>query len=503
MNQKKAGVLLSYISEAIKILTSLLYTPVMLRLLGQSEYGLYQLVHSVVSYLSLFSLGFTASYVRYYSITKAKGKEDDVWRLNGMFMTIFLILGCVAAFCGVVMIHNIRGIFSTGLTESEYGTAKVLMSLMVFNLVITFPNSVFNCIVSAHEQFFFQRLMTVLQNLLNPFLTLPLLLMGYGSIGMVVITTLITVAKCVANIIFVFSRLHVRFVFRNFDLSLLKDIGGFTFFLFLNQIIDQINWSVDRFLLGRMVGTTAVALYGLGGQINTMYVQLSSTISSVFAPKINRLVAEKNDNHELSMLFTRIGRIQFILLGLVLTGFIFLGQPFMRFWGHGEYDESYFVALWLIVPVTIPLIQNIGIEIQRAKNMHRARSVVYFCIAIGNIFLSIPLIRIWGPVGAATGTAISLAIGNFFFMNWYYAKKIGLEIKEFWKSILSFWPAFIAPLLLGVIIKKFFAVDSIIKLLIWVMIYTVVYCLSMWMLGMNASEKKIFTDVINKVRKRL
>lgn len=67
MNQRKMGVILTYTSEAIKILTGLLYTPIMLRLLGQSEYGLYQLVYSVVSYLSLLSMGFGSSYLRFYS----------------------------------------------------------------------------------------------------------------------------------------------------------------------------------------------------------------------------------------------------------------------------------------------------------------------------------------------------------------------------------------------------------------------------------------------------
>lgn len=60
-SQRKAGVILSYVSEIIRILSALLYTPIMLRLLGQSEYGLYQLIHSVVAYLGVLSLGFTAS----------------------------------------------------------------------------------------------------------------------------------------------------------------------------------------------------------------------------------------------------------------------------------------------------------------------------------------------------------------------------------------------------------------------------------------------------------
>ena len=203
VNQKKAGMFLSYTSELIKILTTLLYTPIMLRLLGQSEYGLYQLVHSVVSYLGLLSLGFTASYVRYYSKFKVANKEEDISKLNGMFMTVFLIIAVISLACGVVMVTNIESIFKSGLSDSEYSTARILMILMVINLAITFPNSVFTCITSAHEMFFFQRLLIVLQNVLNPFLTLPLLILGYGSIGMVVITTFLTLAQVVANIWFV------------------------------------------------------------------------------------------------------------------------------------------------------------------------------------------------------------------------------------------------------------------------------------------------------------
>lgn len=98
----------------------------------------------------------------------------------------------------------------------------------------------------------------------------------------------------------------------------------FTFFIFINQIIDQINWSVDKFLLGRFAGTTAVAVYGVGGQINSMYIELSSSVSNVFVPKVNRIVAESGDDNELTRLFTKVGRIQFMILGLILSGFIFL-----------------------------------------------------------------------------------------------------------------------------------------------------------------------------------
>ena len=55
ISQKKSGVILSYISYGVYMLSAFLYTPIMLRLLGQSEYGLYQLVNSVVSYLGVLA----------------------------------------------------------------------------------------------------------------------------------------------------------------------------------------------------------------------------------------------------------------------------------------------------------------------------------------------------------------------------------------------------------------------------------------------------------------
>ena len=221
-NQRKVGVILSYLSQAIQILSGLIYTPIMLRLLGQSEYGLYQLVYSVVSYLSLLSLGFGSSYIRFYSRYKVDNDEKGISKLNGMFMIIFSIISLISILCGSVLVINIENVFSTGLTPDEVPTARILMILMVINLAMTFPNSVFNNYVTAHEQFIFQKLLTVLQSLLNPFITLPLLIMGYGSIAMVSVTTFLTFAKLIADMIFCFKKLHMKFSFKNFDFKLLK-----------------------------------------------------------------------------------------------------------------------------------------------------------------------------------------------------------------------------------------------------------------------------------------
>lgn len=502
INQRKAGVILSYTGEIVKILVNLVYTPIMLRLLGQSEYGLYQLVYSVVSYLSLLSLGFGSSYLRFYSRYKVQKDEDGVAKLNGMFMIIFCSISVICVLCGCVMIGNIRGIFGTGLTNAEYETARILMGMLIINLAMTFPNSVFNCCITAHEKFLFQKVLILLQNIFSPFLTLPLLIMGYGSVGMVSVTTFLTFALLLSNMFYCFKKLHIKFKFKKFQAGLLREMWVFTFFIFLNQIIDQVNWSVDKFLLGRLSGTTAVAVYGVGGQINTMYQQFSTSISNVFVPKVNRIVAESDDNSQLTKLFTRVGRIQFMVLGLILSGFVFFGYPFVKMWAGEEYGASYAVAIFLIVPVTVPLIQNLGIEIQRAKNMHKARSIVYLFIAIANVFISIPLIKFMGPAGAALGTAISLFAGNIIFMNWYYHARIGMNMFYFWKEIAKFIPALIVPCVIGIIIINFANITGLVKLGVFAIVYTAVYGLSMYFLGMNEEEKQLVMGPIKKLLKK-
>ena len=502
VNQLKAGAILSYVGMFVQNIVSIVYTPVMLRILGQSEYGLYNLVSSVVSYLGLLSFGFGSAFMRYYSNYKAKNDEEGMARINGMFMTIFCGIAIVALIAGTILILNVEYIFKGGLSSGEINTARILMILMVINIAISFLASVFDSNVTANEKYVFQRTISILKSILNPFLTLPLLLLGYRSIGLVVVSTTLVLTSFLLNMWYCFKKLKIKFIFKDFDFGLMKEMWVFSFYIFLNMIVDQINWSVDKFLLGMYKGTIGVAIYSIGAQINSYYMSFSTSISTVFIPKVHRMVSSSNDNNELTSVFTRVGRIQFIILSLILTGFIFFGQYFVKVWGGNGYSNAYYIALILIIPVTIPLIQNLGIEIQRAKNMHKFRSIVYFFIAIANIFISMPLCKLYGGIGTAIGTAISLIVGNGILMNIYYHKKVGLNIIYFWKEILKFIPGLIIPIMCGIIMKYFIAIDNIIKFIILGIIYVIIFILSLWFISMNDYERNLLLSPINRIKSK-
>lgn len=502
INHLKIGVILSYLTMGIQILIQLLYTPIMLNLLGHSEYGTYQLVNSVVSYLGLLSLGFGSAYIRYYSRYRKETNKVEIAKLNGLFMLTFIVIAVIALIAGVFLVINVSNIFKNGLTTTEINTARILMTIMIVNIAITFPASVFQSYITAKEKFIFQKVISFATTILNPFLCLPLLLIGYKSIAMVLVSSTLTLVSLATNIYYCKKRLDMEFNFREVNFSLLKEIAEFSFFIFLNQIIDQINWNVDKFILGMYSGTVGVSVYSLGSIINNLYLSFSTCISNVFVPRVNKLVVENNKN-EVNNLFTRVGRIQFIILMLILTGYIFVGKDFMLFWGGSGYRDSYYVALLLIIPVTIPLIQNLGIEIQRAMNMHQSRSVIYLIIAIVNIGISIPLCKAYGPVGCAIGTALSLLIGNGLLMNILYHYKMNINIVYFWKEIFQFIPSIMVSIIGGFILIKFIKITGILSIGIWAIIYVIVYFSSMWVLGMNQYEKnmvrKPIKTLLNKI----
>ena len=503
-NQLKAGAALQYVQMALQIIVNLVYTPVMIRILGDNEYGIYSLASSIISYLNLLTLGFGASYIRFYSIRKAEGDEVGVKRLNGLYLLVFTVLGLIALIAGLAIAFNVGIFFNETYTAHDLEIARTLMFFLAFNLAVSFPASVFISYITSQEKFVFQKLVNMGKTVLSPCLSIVFLFLGYGSIGMVMVTTFVSLLIDVVNIVFCVGKLKMRFSLRHPDLHLLKDIAVFSVFIAINQIIDQVNWQTGKLVLGKMVSATAVAVYAVGSNINTMYMSFSTAISGVFAPRINRLISEKSEGwiDEINHLFQRVGRIQFLILGLILTGFIFFGQYFISVWAGEGYELSYYIALLLICPATISLIQNIGIEIQRARNRHQFRSIAYLIMALINVGLSILFCYLWGTVGTAIGTAISIIVANGFIMNIYYRKRLDMKIGQFWWQIIKILPGMILPVAMGVLLMNFVEITSIWMFLGLVLAYTVIYCISMWLFGMNRFEKELVLTPLRKIIRR-
>lgn len=500
-NQLSSGVILSYLSNAVQILVTVFYMPLMLKLLGKSEYGIYQMAYSTISYLTLFTFGFSSAYIKFYatSVILPNGREE-VARLNGLFLSIFTALGGLVLLVGSILSANSDAVLGGKLTREELDTAKILMWIFVFNAFFHFPQIVFNNYIIAKERFICLQTINLLSIILNPVMTFPLLLMGFRSVGMAVILLLISAGKLLVSIWYCFKKLDIQFSFRKIPFSLLSSVFVFSFYLFLDTLASMVNISLDRYLLGKLVGSAAVAVYAVGGQINTLYVNLSSAISSVFVPRVNKLVAANADNGVLSGLFVKVGKLQYAVLLLVLSGFILFGQRFILLWVGKGYEAAFAVAVVLMASYTVDLIQNIAIQIQRAKGLQKYRSRFMFLNAILNVIITLILIRRYQEFGAALGTAIANIIGAGIFMNWFYAKRVGLDVRGFWIEILYMSRACIPLIVFGVLIHSTLMRCSFVLYLLFGIAFIALYCLSVCFLGLRSQERAI---VLKTIRSKL
>ncbi|MGN1337075.1 MAG: oligosaccharide flippase family protein [Candidatus Coprovivens sp.] len=497
---RKIGAILSYISIISSTLISLVYTPFMIRSLGQSEYGLYSLISSVIGYLTLLDLGFGNAIVVYTAKYRAQKKYEEEKKLHGMFFIIFCIIGLIAGIGGLILYFNVNNLFGNTMNSLELHKAKIMMLILTFNLVISFVFSIYGCILGAYEKFVYQKVISILNTILRPIIMIPLLFLGYKSITMVVVITVLNILVLLSNYIYCRNKLNIRIKYRGFDKILFKTILGYSIWIFLGVIVDKINWSVDQFVLGAVAGTVAVSVYSVASSINQLFINLSTAVSGVLLPKVSKMVANKASDKEITNEFIKVGRIQYYIIFLMASGLILFGKEFFIAWVGKEYVNAYYIALILILPVCIPLIQNLGISIMQAKNMHKFRSILYAIIAIANIIISIPLAKMYAGIGSAIGTGLSLIIGNGIIINIYYYKKVGIDVIKFWKEIIKMTIPNIIPIVLIILIMKFISLSGYINVIVFGGIYTILYCLTCYFITMNKYEKGFVNKILTKLK---
>lgn len=502
VNQLKAGVVLNYVVIFLNTVVGLLYTPYMLRMMGQSEYGLYSLVASVIAYLTVLDLGFGNAIVRYTAKFRAEKKTEEQYEMFGMFFLLYLVIGIVAFGIGLGLYFNVDTLFGNTMTAVELGRARIMMLLLVANLAFTFPMSIWGSIIQAYEDFVFQKSLNIIRIILNTVVMICLLHFGYKAVAMVVVQTIFNVLTLVVNFIYCRRKLniHIYFRFKHFHWGFLKEVALYSFWIFLNAIMDRVYWSTGQFVLGAMVGTAAVAVFAIAIQLEGMYMQFSTAISSVFLPKVTAMVATNRSRKEISDLFIRTGRIQYIVLAYILSGFIIFGRQFIELWAGAGYSDAYMISLLFFIPLTVPLIQNLGITILQARNEMKFRSVLYIIIALVSLAMQIVLTRYFGGIGCAMGVSGALVVGQILIMNVYYRRRQDLDIKTFWKEISKMS---IIPIVLifssMLVIRHFFALDSWGKLILGIAAFSLVYIPLFFRFSMTDDERNLFISMFHKI----
>lgn len=502
-NQLKAGALLNYIIILMNVLVGLLYTPFMLRTMGQSEYGLYSLVASVISYLTILDLGLGNAVVRYTAKFRAEKKIEEQYEMFGMFFVMYIVIGFVALAAGSALYFNVENMFGATMTALELDKARIMMILLVFNLAFTFPMSIFGSIINAYEHFVFPRMINIIRVVLNTLVMICLLKMGYKAIAMVIVQTVFNMMTLILNYIYCRKKLHIRMYFRKFRWGFMKEVLIYSFWIFLNVIMDRVYWSTGQFVLGAISGTIAVSVFAVAIQLQMMYMHFSTAISTVFLPKVTGIVATGDDQKELSGLFIRTGRIQFIVMALILSGFIVFGRQFIILWAGDAYEQAYVMCILFFTSLIIPLIQNLGITILQARNQMKFRSLLYIAIAAVALALQIIFAKRWGGIGCAIAISGALLLGQGLIMNIYYAKVQKIDIVLFWKEILRMAAVPVLMTVVSLLLLRYVEIDTWARLGLCIAVFCLIYIPLFWRISMNDSERSLLTVPLRKLLARI
>lgn len=501
--QYRLGAVLSYALIALNIVISLFFTPYIMEVLGRDQAGLYQVIGNFVSYISVMDFGLGNAIIRYVAKYRAEGKQRKMESFLGMAMSLYLAIGAVVLAAGGVCYAFLPSIFPN-FTPENMALAKPMFLLLVFNMTLSLVMNVFPGVLAGFERFVLMRTLSIVRVVLRAIVLLVMLPLGANVLHMVILDTALNLLFTLIQFGYAFVKLKVRIRFFDFDKPLLREITTYSAFIFLNMLMEQMYWKVDSTIIGILYTTTTVTITTIGTMIAEYFMQFSSSLSGLFLPKATQMVVRGASMEELTDMMIRIGRIQLMIIGLLVVGFVSVGHQFLTCWVGdsmgADVDQSYAIATMLILALTIPLFQNTGISIVQAMNRHAFRSVVLVCVAALNVAVSIVLAKLYGPVGAALGTVLSLLIGNVGIINWYYYRMIGLNIPRFFRETLrGILPALV--LLGGVGALTFLLpIGGWGTLLVRILLICACYVPLIYCIGMNAGEKETVRKLIRRVR---
>lgn len=503
-NQLRIGIVLNYVNMGIGNLIPIFYTPLMLSLLGQSEYGLYKLSCSFTSYLSLMSMGIGSAVTRYLIKANTENGKEEEQKVLGLFVIIFRIIAVMAFAVGILLTLNLDNWYSVSLTNTELYRMKILVFLMVCNTALNFVVLPYMSVVTSHEHFLFYQLMNILVTCIGPILNLIVLRLGYRSIGMAGATLFVSLGVRICYTIYVNNKMCIRPIYKNMPVSLIKEILLFSFWVFIANLAGQLYKATDTVMIGAVpaLATTGVAIYSVGCTFVNIVNSITTGISSLLAPRANKMVFNNSSSMILTDESIKIGRLQGYISGLITFGFVAFGQPFISFYAGSDYLDAYWVAIAVMLPTIIPTVQSYCLNILIAENRHRFRSLIYLFIAVINVIGTWFAMQRFGVIGAALMTGVAIFLGNGLLMNWYYQKKSNLDMSRFWCEVGK---TFIVPMVLSLctllLENKFLDFYRPVFFIIGVVIYIVVYVIITWTFVMNKYEKNLMKSFLRPVLK--
>lgn len=504
---RKVGVIFSYVLMFVEICSTMLFTPFLIRTLGQAEYGIYHLILSVLSYFTLLDLGVGSSVIRYMSKYSAEKNKNAQRSFMGVTTIYYLIIAAVALLIGLVVRQNLSSIFETGLTVAEIELARKLFSIAICNTVVTLATSAFSNAIIAHEHFMVSKGTTIIMTIVKVLLSVVALKMGMSSMGVLavhLITNCITRGIYVCYVLF---KLKITPSFKNIQFSFLKEVASYSSFILLQLIASYINSMSDQILLGMFAKGSAViiGIYSIGAQILQYFKTVGAHFTGVLMPGLVRLVDSKPTRETYENEMIKIGRIVFMVLGLVWCVFLVFGKDFICMWAGEENSQAYIVALALMFPTLFGYAQGAGYQLLQAMAKHKLPAIIQVGSAVVHIILVIILMKWNALYGTVIGSFIAIFLCDMVVMNLMYKKQIGIRLSVLFGGMFKgTLPCLAIATVLGFALKTLnFSRFGWLGFVVNCGVMVAIYGVTMLLYGMNDYEKNLLFKPFKKILKKI
>lgn len=434
MSQIKIGAVLNWTRVIMSMGIGFLLSPFILSHLGRAEFGIYSIAGTIVGWLAMCDFGLTASTTKFISEYQARNDAEGEAHYLGNVAALFSCIGVVVLLLGLGIYPFLGNIFDK-FTEEELGIYKVLYLMTLFNTAFMFPTRALSGISAARQKYIVPGIVVLITSVLNTIIIVVVLHMGYKSIVLMSCNIFFGVLCLAWNVYYCFGMLKARMSWNGWDFPLCRAMFAFSFWMFLDQLINIFNNGCGNVIMGMTCGANDIAVYSYGQHMMNIYFSATCCVAGLFLPRVVKVVQTSNDSQELTRMWIRVGRVQIMLMGIMLSGVLFFGRTFFHLWigdtmGDST-DVSWLVAVMLMAAITIPESQCLGWQILQARNVMRLRVQVMFVVALCGLILGYVLASYFGAVGLAVATMISVLVGQVGFMNYQYKTKVGLDVKRF------------------------------------------------------------------------
>ena len=430
-----AGTATKYALLAVNIGLGVVLMPFTVRHLGTAQYGLWMLVASLTYYFQLLDLGYGSGLVRHVADADARGDVDGVNRTLSTFVIVYAALGLVAA-AGTLALMLWAVPRFPHLSAAEIRRAQLLLAMIGVRIAIGFPMTVFGAATTARQRFALNNTVAIVVALANGAITYAVLATGHGLLTLVACTTALGIASY-AGYAWTARRAFPELRIRpsSFSRALVRDVTTFSVYLFVIDLAVQIGFNLDNVVVGAALGTSAVAVYAVTLRLADYQRQLCNQFNGFLFPLIVRLRASESLD-ALQVMLIEGTRIALILVTGVTIGVIGWGRPLLMRW-MGPAFEAGVVPLYVLALTGVVLVGQgpLG-NILLGTGRHRLVALVSLGEALANLVLSLLLVRRFGLLGVALGTAVPIALANLFILLPAACRQVRLPIQQFLRLVL-------------------------------------------------------------------